>query len=979
MNSHRYFHFLFLMVFCIFISVGMVFAAVPVSSTIKLTADDDAYEGSMFGWSVAIDGDTAVVSSPGDLNGIGAAYVYERSGSGWNRVVRLAAPDGRRGDMLGLSVTINGDTVVLGTALDDNGECGENKECVDAGAIYVYVKPASGWAAAESIEPEKITIPGNRSNRGFGSAIALQDGFLVVSAMGKPDATISGEVFVFEGTGSNRVLAATLSVDGLVGDDSFGFALDIDGDTIVVSSFGADKKRGKVYVYSKPAEGWNDNSPYTELTADDGVASDFFGGSVAIDGNSILVGANGVDDNDRNFTKSGAAYLFVNSGGSWVQQKKLTPSSGGMTEGNFGYVVDLAGDAAVIGASRISLDPSDTVSASDTVYLFTRSGNNWTEQGELGDPDEKDKSRFGSSVAIDSSATTILAGALEADAGTEQNAGAAYLFELDSPVNLALVKQDDIDPVLVGRNVTYNLVVTNNSKTDATGVKVIDTLPAGLSYVSDDGSCSRNGQTVSCDLGTVGKNGGTASVAISARADSAGNVTNTATVSANETDAEHADNTDSENTVVIKENTPPQAVGDMVATDEDTAVTTSNVLANDTDADSDPLSISGADTKSSRGGKVVEKSDGIFIYTPPVDFNGTDSFNYTVSDDNGGEDQGTVQITVNAVNDPPVAVDDNVTTDEGTVVKTRNVLANDTDPDKGDTLSISEPVSKSLEGGRVEYNDNGMFTYTPPAGFSGDDSFNYTVIDGSGGEDSGTVNVKVIKVVVVNNPPVAMEDFATTQQDSPVTTGNVLDNDTDADKDTLTVISADGESARGGKVLNHDDGTFTYTPSSGYFGDDSFKYVVSDGRGGKATGVVTITVEKLAVSDNNAPVAADDTAETEVDTAITIADVLANDIDDDGDSLGIIGTYEQSREGGKVDYSNGVFTYTPPKGFDGEDSFSYTVNDGNGGEDQGTVVITVKKTDDGDGLPPVGAFGMWMLLLLLFPLGYRRYQSGGRH
>ena len=1050
MKNVRYFYPIFLAL--LFVVTSTTHGAVPVTSQLKLIADD-AFKDSGFGWAVAIDGNTAVVSAFADYDNLGAAYIFERSGSGWHQVSKLTASDGVEGDFLGISMALDGDTVVLGAALDDNDGG------TDAGAVYIYVKPAGGWPA-ETQETVKLTSPSAASDRGFGGAVALKGDTLVVGAPGKDDALVPGDVFVFQGAGASWSPKAHFSIAGLTGSDSYGSILDFDGNTIAVGAFGQENSKGAVYLYSRPAAGWSDKSYDAMLMADDAAAKDFFGGSVAVDGDMVLVGSNGDDDKG---SKSGSAYLFKQSGNSWTQQLKLTASDG-MAADNFGYAVDISGSTLVIGASNFS------DGASDSVYIFTRSGTGWTERGEITDPDNKDGSKFGSSVAIDSTATTVLVGAFGADAGSDRagkNAGAAYLFELEPPVNLALVKQDDVDPVLVGENITYTLMVTNNSSTTATGVTVTDTLPAGVNYVSDNGGCTRNGQVVSCSLGTIDGNGGTGSVAITVRAESAGTVTNTAAVSSNEADSDPADNTDSEETV-IKTNSPPHAVDDSVTTDEDTAVTTGNVLANDTDPDGDTLSVSGADSQSAQGGSVVNNGDGTFTYTPPAGFDGSDSFSYTVSDGNGATDQGTVMITVNPVNHPPVAADDSITTDEDTAVTTGNVLANDTDPD-GDTLSVSGADSQSAQGGSVVNNGDGTFTYTPPTGFSGNDSFHYTVSDGNGAEAQGTVqiavntvnhapvamsdsisttegaqvttgnvlandtdpdgdtlsvsgadsqsaqggsvvnngdgtftytpptgfsgadsfhytisdgkgahaqglvNITVTKVIPVNNPPVASEDSVTTQQDTAVTTGNVLANDSDPDGDVLSVSGVDSISVQGGSIVDNGDGTFTYTPAAGYVGTDSFTYMVSDGRGGQAQGKVAITVER-PVTVNTPPVAADDSAETQMDMTVTIGNVIANDSDADGDMLSIVDADTQSKQGGSVDnHGDGSFTYTPPAGFTGEDSFHYTISDGNGGEAQGTVTITVKNADDGNGFW-LGSFDPWLLMLLMIPLGLRRHR-----
>ncbi len=949
MKNQRHTHLFSLSLLFLFLFAGIASAAVPVTSQQKLVADD-AFKDSAFGWRVAVDGDTAVVSAFADYDGTGAAYVYERSGSGWQQVAKLTASDGVEQDALGISAAISGDTIVLGAALDDNDGG------TDAGAVYVYVKPGSGWSSMT--ESFKLTSPAPQPDRGFGGAVALAGDLLVVGAPGKDDALSSGDLFIFQGGGSSWSHKATLNVSGLTGFDAFGSVIDFDGTTIVAGAFGQDGSRGAAYVYRRPSGGWRNMSPDAVLLAGDRAPDDYFGGTVAVDGDTIVVGANGDDDNGD---KSGSAYIFVRSGGGWEQQAKLTPSDGEAGD-NFGYYVDLNANTAIIGASSFSENAT-----ADSFYMFTRSNGSWVERGEVSDPDNRDGSKFGSSLAIDGSGATVLVGAPGADAGSERqqkSAGAAYLFELEPPVDLALVKQDDTDPVLLGNSVTYTLLVTNSGDSDATAVTVTDTLPAGMSYISDDAGCSHAAQVVECNLGSIGANGGTASVRITVRADSAGSKTNTATVSSAQSDADSSNNSDSE-TTMVRENRPPQALDDTVTTDEDTPVTTGNVLANDSDPDGDTLSVSGVESRSAQGGSVVDNGDGTFTYTPPAGFSGSDSFGYTVADGNGGEDRATVRVTVNAVNHPPVAMDDSVTTNEDTPVTTGNVLANDSDPD-GDTLSVSGVESRSAQGGSVVDNGNGTFTYTPPAGFSGSDSFGYTVSDGNGGEARGTVRVTVTEVVPVNNPPVAGPDSATTSQDTAITI-NLLANDSDPDGDSLGIGSVDGQSAQGGSVADNGDGSVTYTPPPGYAGSDSFGYVVVDGRGGQARGVVRITVEQPL--GNTAPVAANDSAQTEVDSAVTI-DVLANDSDADGDPLSVIGADSRSANGGVVEnLGDGRFTYTPPAGFVGEDSFQYTISDGNGGEDSATVTIAVEEAADGESLW-LGSLDLWMLLMLL-PFGYR--------
>ena len=245
------------------------------------------------------------------------------------------------------------------------------------------------------------------------------------------------------------------------------------------------------------------------------------------------------------------------------------------------------------------------------------------------------------------------------------------------------------------------------------------------------------------------------------------------------------------------------------------------------------------DNTNTSNGTVVLNENGTFTYTPNTNYNGPDSFEYTISDGNGGTDTATVSITVVPVNDAPVAVDDSASTNEDTPV-TVSVLDNDSDLD-GDALTVVSTTTPS--NGTVVINNNGTITYTPNENFSGSDSFEYTISDGNGGTDTATVT---ITVNAVNDAPVAVDDVATTDEDNAVTI-SVLDNDSDVDGNGLTVTSTTTPS--NGTVVINSDGTVTYTPNADYNGTDSFEYTISDGNGGTDTAVVTITINPV----NDAP------------------------------------------------------------------------------------------------------------------------------
>jgi subtilisin family serine protease len=195
---------------------------------------------------------------------------------------------------------------------------------------------------------------------------------------------------------------------------------------------------------------------------------------------------------------------------------------------------------------------------------------------------------------------------------------------------------------------------------------------------------------------------------------------------------------------VLALNEAPVGVDDAYGTDEDSqlVVAAAGVLGNDTDADGDVLSVGGSDAASVEGGVVSVAGDGSFTYDPPVDFNGSDTFTYTVSD-GALTDTATVTVTVASVDDPPVGVDDAYGTveDSQLVVAAPGVLGNDTDAD-GDVLSVSGFDAASVEGGVVSVAGDGSFTYDPPLDFNGSDTFSYTVSDGAL-TDTATVTITV--------------------------------------------------------------------------------------------------------------------------------------------------------------------------------------------------------------------------------------------
>jgi Ca2+-binding RTX toxin-like protein len=390
-------------------------------------------------------------------------------------------------------------------------------------------------------------------------------------------------------------------------------------------------------------------------------------------------------------------------------------------------------------------------------------------------------------------------------------------------------------------------------------------------------------------------------------------------------------------------NEAPVGVDDVLSTNEDTPLTIStlSLIDNDTDVDGNDLLFSSI-IEGPTYGALVDNEDGTLTYTPNADFNGSDSFTYEVSDGNGGLSTATVVINVSAVNDAPVGVDDTLSTNEDTplTISTLSLIDNDTDVD-GNDLLFSSIIEGPTYGALVD-NEDGTLTYTPNADFNGSDSFTYEVSDGNGGLSTATV---VINVSAVNDAPVGVDDTLSTNEDTPLTisTLSLIDNDTDVDGNDL-LFSSIIEGPTYGALVDNEDGTLTYTPNADFNGSDSFTYEVSDGNGGLSTATVVINVSAV----NDAPVGVDDALSTNEDTPLLIStlSLVNNDTDADGDDLSFSAIAQGPAHGVLVDNEDGTLTYTPNADFNGSDSFTYEVSDGNRGLSTATVVINVSAVND---------------------------------
>ncbi len=383
-------------------------------------------------------------------------------------------------------------------------------------------------------------------------------------------------------------------------------------------------------------------------------------------------------------------------------------------------------------------------------------------------------------------------------------------------------------------------------------------------------------------------------------------------------------------------NDGPVALDDTATTNEDTAVVI-GVRGNDTDADGDSLTVTGV-TQGANGSVVIDALTGNPIYTPNAGFSGSDTFTYTVDDDHGGTATATVTVTVNAVNHAPVTVAETITVAEGGTVTTLNgeatsLLANDTDADLDSLVAV---LVTGPTHGTLVLNPNGTFSYVHDGSETTNDSFTYKTNDGTVDGNEVTVN---IKVTPVNDAPVGVADHIDVAEGGTATilaSGaiSLLANDSDAESNTLSAILVSNPS-HGTLTLNAN-GTFSYTHDGSETTSDSFTYRANDGT---ANGnLVTVTIAVTA--KNDAPIALDDTATTDENTAVTIA-VRGNDTDAEGDSLAVTEVTQGANGSVVIDAVTGNPVYTPNAGFSGSDTFTYTVDDDHGGTATATVTVTV--------------------------------------
>ena len=595
---------------------------------------------------------------------------------------------------------------------------------------------------------------------------------------------------------------------------------------------------GSAYVFTKTGDGWTT----VKVTASDGAAGDEFGISVAVDGDTVVVGAH-KDDASNTVTNSGSAYVFTKPDDGWndneydgTETAKLTASDGvagtdGSVGDQFGYSVTVDGDTVVVGAPNHG-GPGAT-------YVFSKPDDGWDDDEYDGNETAKLTpgvaagiaeglaGTFGASVAVGGEMVdvamvegiTVVVGA-PAYAG---NQGRAYVFTKPSDGWATTSEAAELATSDAEKN-QFGWSIAAGGGTVVVGTHFDDDVDSDGNTVSDSGSAYLYDVSGWTAIPYSATNATSYTVIELINDEEYGfwiRARNTVGAGAA-----------SEPVAATPKNTAPTAVNDAATMYEDKVVTIV-VTGNDSDIDPiDTLSVKELTTPGNGTAVLASGSTTTVTYTPNANYNGSDSFVYTLTDGTD-TDTGTVTITVTAVNDAPTAVDDSTSTAEDTAVDI-TVVNSDTDPDTGDTVTISSYTSPS--NGAASPSST-TFTYTPNPDFNGSDSFNYTLSDETD-TDTGTVT---ITVTAVNYAPTAVADSATTTQGTAVDI-NVVANDTDVEGNTLSVTAVTTPS--NGTAVKASNTTVTYTPGDNFDGV-SFDYTLSDGTA-TATGTVTITVAEAS-------------------------------------------------------------------------------------------------------------------------------------
>ena len=412
----------------------------------------DAATGDFFGYSVALSGDTLVVGSGLDDHAAGtnagSAYVFIRSGNAWAQQAKLMASNGAAHDYFGFSAAISGDTLVIGAPADLSVGTAN-------GSVYVFVRNGQVWS-----QQAWITAADGSPGDQFGLAVAISGDTLVVGAPydNHTSGSDAGSAYVFVRSGTAWSLQAWIKAGDAGAGERFGYAAALEGETVVIGS--PDDSHtgvfhaGAAYVFVRNGTLWTQQA---WIKASDLGVNDFFGATVGLAGDTVVVGA--PYDDHTSGTNAGSTYVFTRTGSVWSQEAALKSTKGGPDD-LFGYSVAVEGDTLVAGSG---LDDHAGGVNSGSASLFSRSGGLWMPQGKLIASDAAAGDRFGSAVAL--SANLLVVGSPAGNFAGASDTGSVYVYD---PMAQAIVAGDfdgngDVDladlpnftNVLLGQNTNF--------------------------------------------------------------------------------------------------------------------------------------------------------------------------------------------------------------------------------------------------------------------------------------------------------------------------------------------------------------------------------------------------------------------------------------------------------------------------------------------------------------------------------------------
>jgi len=432
----------------------------------------------------------------------GAAYVFVRNGTVWTQQAYLKASNTQGNDFFGWSVSVSGDTIVVGAWGEDSAATGvdgnqSDNSAMESGAAYVFVRNGTTWS-----QQAYLKASNTEGIDHFGWAVAISGDTVAVSATNEDSAATgvngdqlnnaalsSGAVYVFTRSGTSWSQQAYVKASNTGQSDDFGFALTLSGNTLVVGADLEDSaalgvngnqlsndaaNAGAVYVFTRSGSTWTQQA---YLKASNTEADDQFGSAVAMSGQTLVVGAvkedskatgfNGTQT-DNTMAESGAVYILERSGSTWTQQGYLKASNTGQGDG-FGFAVALSGNTLVVGAqgedsnaTGINGANNNNATSSGASYVFTRSGILWVQQAYVKASNTDSQDLFGWAVAVDGESLLVAAQNEASNAtgiGGNQNnngaphAGAVYAFDLGldawTDLGLGLAGSNGV-PMLVG-------------------------------------------------------------------------------------------------------------------------------------------------------------------------------------------------------------------------------------------------------------------------------------------------------------------------------------------------------------------------------------------------------------------------------------------------------------------------------------------------------------------------------------------------